>query len=121
MNQIENNRQIALRWIRAFNEHDLIRLLELYSDDAVHFSPKLKTLQPETNGWINGKPALKTWWEDAFERLPTLHYELENLIINEKQVLMEYLREVESEPAMMIAEILEIENSLIIRSRVYHT
>jgi hypothetical protein len=33
---------------------------------------------------------------------------------------MEYLREVEGEPSMMVAEVLEISNSKIQSSRVYH-
>ena len=120
MNKKNLNKQIALNWINAFNEHDLEKLLSLYSEDAVHFSPKLKIRQPETNGWIKGKPALRAWWADAFSRLPSLHYELQNLIINDEQILMEYQRKVAAEQDMMVAEILEISNALIVRSRVYH-
>lgn len=116
----ERNKQIALNWISAFNEHDLKKLLALYSDAAIHFSPKLKIRQPETEGWIMGKPALEKWWGDAFDRIPTLHYQLENLIINDDQILMEYLRKAAGDPDMMVAEILEIENNLIVKSRVYH-
>jgi len=114
------NRQVALNWIEAFNSYQLKNLLDLYATDAVHFSPKLKIRQPETNGWISGKPALEAWWADAFERLPTLQYQLTNLIADKNQVLMEYMRKVAGEPDMMVAEILEISNGLINRSRVYH-
>jgi hypothetical protein len=114
------NEKLALNWIAAFNAHDIEKLLALYAEDAVHFSPKLKVRLPETNGWISGKPALRSWWEDAFLRLPTLHYELKNLIVNNEQLLMEYLRKVPGEVDMMVAEILEINNGSIIRSRVYH-
>ncbi|MEP7165404.1 MAG: nuclear transport factor 2 family protein [Ferruginibacter sp.] len=120
MNPSVRNKQIALTWISAFNEHDLEKLLGLYSDDAVHLSPKLKIRNPETKGLISGKPALMQWWADAFDRLPSLRYKLQNLVINEDQVLMEYLRQVNNEPDMMVAEILEIKDDLIVRSRVYH-
>ena len=120
MNDIETNKQVALNWIAAFNNHDLKELLDLYAEDAAHFSPKLKIRHPETKGWVIGKPAMRDWWMDAFDRLPTLEYELKNLIVNDLQVLMEYLRKVDTESDMMVAEILEIENGLIIRSRVYH-
>jgi len=120
MDQITLNRQIALKWIEAFNEHDLEKLLALYANDAVHYSPKLKIRQPETNGRVSGKPAMRSWWADAFTRLPSLKYILENLIVDDQQLLMEYLRKVDNEPDMMVAEILEMENGLIIRSRVYH-
>ncbi|MEO7523913.1 MAG: nuclear transport factor 2 family protein [Ferruginibacter sp.] len=114
------NKKVALNWIDAFNEHDLEKLLSLYAEDAIHFSPKLKLRSPETNGWIKGKPALRSWWADAFHRLPSLHYELKNLIVNNDQLLMEYQRKVKGEPDMMIAEVLEIRQGVIIKSRVYH-
>ena len=120
MNSRESNGNIALKWIEAFNEHDLEKLLQLYDEQAAHFSPKLKSRHPETEGWISGKTALRSWWEDAFYRLPTLQYKLLNLLGDERQVLMEYQRTVVGEPIMMVAEILEIENGLIVKSRVYH-
>ncbi len=72
----EHNEQIAQRWFAAFNSHRLEDLLRLYDDQAQHFSPKLKIRQPETNGWVSGKAALRNWWQDAFDRLPDLHYEV---------------------------------------------
>ncbi len=114
------NKQIALDWIDAFNKHDLGQLLNLYAQDALHFSPKLKIRKPETKGWISGKTALRIWWNDAFERLPSLQYKLQNLIIDDTQLLMEYQRVVEGEEDMMVAEILEIKDGLIVKSRVYH-
>lgn len=114
------NEQIALKWFEAFNEHNLENLLSLYSDNAQHFSPKLKIRQPETNGLIIGKNALRTWWADAFERLPNLHYKVTSLTANEQRVFMEYIRQVPNEEDMLVAEVLEIDKGLIIVSRVYH-
>ena len=51
--------QIAHAWFDAFNTHDIEMLLALYAEDAEHYSPKLKIRQPETNGLIKGKPALR--------------------------------------------------------------
>lgn len=116
----EQNKQVANKWIDAFNKHDLEKLLTLYSPDAVHHSPKLQLRQPETGGKIRGREAMRSWWADAFERLPTLSYELVNLVTDEHQVFMEYKRTVAGEPDMMVAEILEIEAGIIVRSRVYH-
>lgn len=120
MNRLQENRTIALNWIAAFNEHDLEGLLDLYSPVAEHFSPKLKQRLPETGGYIKGRQAMHSWWKDAFDRLPSLNYKLENLIIEEGQLLMEYLRQVEGEDDIKVAEILEIKDGKIVRSRVYH-
>ena len=110
---------IALQWFAAFNAHDLEKLLYLYDDNAKHYSPKLKLRRPETNGLIIGKAALRDWWQDAFERLPQLHYEMTALTANDKRVFMEYIRRVPGEEDMAVAELLEIEDRIVF-SRVYH-
>ena len=111
---------IAFKWFDAFNEHNLDKLLSLYDDKAEHYSPKLKVKHPETKGLISGKEALRIWWQDAFERLPTLHYDVKSLTSNDYRVFMEYIRKVEGEPDMMVAELLQIEDGKIIFSKVYH-
>jgi ketosteroid isomerase-like protein len=112
--------QIAEQWFEAFNAQDLEALLSLYADDAQHFSPKLKIRQPETEGWVKGKDALRAWWQDSFERLPTLQYIPTSFTANNERVIMEYIRKVSGEVDVLIAEVLEIENGQITASRVYH-
>lgn len=114
------NTRIAERWCAAFNAHDLDALLALYNDDAQHFSPKLAVRRPETKGLVRGKEALRHWWQDAFDRLPTLHYEVLSLTANDERVFLEYIRHVANEPDLRVGEVLEIEHGLIVASRVYH-
>ncbi len=114
------NLSIAHTWFDAFNTHNLEKLLSLYDDDAEHFSPKLKIQHPETNGFIKGKNELEKWWQEAFERLPTLHYKVTSLTANEHRVFMEYTRSVDSEPDLFVGEVIEIKEGKIIASRVYH-
>lgn len=115
-----NLRNIAREWLKAFNTHDLEGLLELYHEEAIHFSPKLKIRQPETNGLIKGKPALHAWWQDAFDRLPQLEYREITITADDDRVFMEYTRLVPGEETINVAEVLEIKNGLIVASRVYH-
>lgn len=116
----EQNQAIAIKWFEAFNIHNLEQLLILYDDNAEHFSPKLKIRKPETLGLIKGKNELRIWWQDAFDRLPTLHYKVTTLTANDDRVFMEYIRQVESEEDMLVAEVLEIRDGKIVFSRVYH-
>jgi predicted SnoaL-like aldol condensation-catalyzing enzyme len=116
----QTNKQIALKWFGAFNEHNLEKLLALYDDNAQHYSPKLKIRMPETQGLIKGKSFLRTWWQDAFDRLPSLKYEVIKLTADEDQVFMEYIRHVNGEDDLSVGEILQIENGVIVFSRVYH-
>lgn len=110
---------IAYRWFEAFNAKQLEKLLSLYENDAQHYSPKLKIRQPETNGLIIGVEAMRVWWKEAFDRLPSLKYELTSLTANSDRVFMEYIRKVNGEEDMLVAEVLEIKDGKIIKSRVY--
>jgi len=116
----QKNLSIAHAWFEAFNAHNLEKLLSLYDDDAQHYSPKLKIRHPETNGLVSRKNALRTWWQDAFDRLPTLNYKVTSLTANSDRVFMEYIRTVTNEDDMVVAEVLEIKEGLIVASRVYH-
>lgn len=116
----QQNESIAFKWFEAFNQHNLENLLSLYDDHAEHFSPKLKIRKPETEGLIKGKNELRIWWQDAFDRLPTLHYKVTSLTANNDRVFMEYIRQVENEEDMLVAEVLEIKDGNIVFSRVYH-
>ena len=116
----ENLQSISFKWFDAFNNHNLEQLLALYDDDAEHYSPKLKIYKPETNGLIVGKIALRAWWQDAFDRLPSLNYKVTSLTANGDRVFMEYTRRVSGENDMQIAEVLDVKAGKIVFSRVYH-
>lgn len=114
------NKSIANAWFEAFNTRNVEQLLQLYHENAEHYSPKLKIRKPETNGLIKGKAALRAWWQDAFNRLPTLRYEVLNLIADNHSVFMEYIRHVAGEEDLRVGEVLEIESGKIKASRVFH-
>lgn len=116
----DTNKHIAMAWAAAFNAHDLEGLLALYADDAEHYSPKLKARDPRTNGLIRGTDALRTWWADAFTRLPSLRYEVVKLTADDAQVFLEYVRYVDGEDDLRVGEVLEIRGGRIVASRVYH-
>lgn len=113
--------KIAHTWFDAFNGHDIEMLLALYDEQAEHYSPKLKVHQPSSNGLIKGKPALRSWWSDAFARLPQLHYELLQLTAEGDQIFMEYIRQTPGEDDLRVGEVLIIRNNRIVASRVYHS
>ncbi|SMP94595.1 SnoaL-like domain-containing protein [Epilithonimonas pallida] len=118
--EAEELKNIANLWFKAFNEQNLDDLLSLYDESAQHYSPKLKIREPDTKGLIKGKNALRIWWKDCFERLPTLQYEVNKLTADSEQVFMEYTRKVMGEEDMKVGEVLEIKDGKIICSRVYH-
>jgi hypothetical protein len=86
----------------------------------VHTSPKIRVRHPETGGALRGKPAMRAWWGDAFARLPSMRYEPTSITADRERVFMEYVRHVDGEPDLPVAEVLEVRDGLIVASRVFH-
>lgn len=116
----DENLRVLNHWIDSFNSKNLEALLALYDDHAEHFSPKLKARSPETKGWIKGKAQLRAWWQDAFDRLPELHYAPSYSIADAHSVFVEYVRSVPGEADLVVGEVLFLENGLIVKSKVFH-
>lgn len=114
------NLRIGHKWVRAFNAHDVDALVALYADDATHTSPKIRALHPDTGGKLRGKSAIAAWWRDAIQRLPTLRYEATSFTADDNRVFVEYLRKVQGEPDLPVAEVFEVISGKIVASRVYH-
>lgn len=113
-------RQIAKTWLACFERRDLDGLLALYADDATHTSPKIRVRHPETGGLLRGKPAMRAWWQDSFDRLPSMSYVPTAITADSERVVFEYVRKVDGEPDMPVAEILEVRDGTIVASRVFH-
>ena len=113
-------REIAERWLDCFARRDLDGLLALYADDATHTSPKIRVRHPETGGVLRGKAAMRAWWQDSFDRLPSMRYEPSSFTADEHRVYMEYVRHVEGEAPYPVAEVLDISRGQIVASRVFH-
>jgi ketosteroid isomerase-like protein len=62
--------EIVDEWLSAFNRGDADGMVALYSDDAIHTSPKLRAAHPAGEGRVVGKAAMRRWWQDAFDRSP---------------------------------------------------
>jgi heme-degrading monooxygenase HmoA/ketosteroid isomerase-like protein len=111
---------IAKHWLACFEGRDLDGLLALYADDATHTSPKIRVRHPETGGVLRGKPAMRAWWADSFERLPTMRYVPTAITADRERVFMEYVRRVDGEPDLPVAEVLDVRAGFIVASRVFH-
>jgi heme-degrading monooxygenase HmoA/ketosteroid isomerase-like protein len=121
-----DTRHIAEQWLDRFEARDLDGLLALYADDATHTSPKIRVRHPETGGKLVGKPALRAWWADSFERLPALRYIPTSITADGDRALLEYIRRLPGEDDLPIAEVFDIarggrgNGGLIAASRVFH-
>ena len=112
--------EIGRKWLESWENRDLDALAGLYAADARHSSPKLRTLRPETGGYLVGRAQVREWFADAMRRLPALRYVPIALTADETRVCMEYRRVVPEEPELLVAEVLEIRDGQVVSSRVFH-
>ena len=113
-------REIAERWLECFARRDLDGLLALYADHATHTSPKIRARHPETGGLLRGKTAMRAWWQDSFDRLPTMRYVPTAITADDRRVVLEYTRHVEGDADLPVAEVFAIEGGKIVASAVFH-
>jgi ketosteroid isomerase-like protein len=112
--------EVARRWLSAFNAGDVEALLELYAEDAVHESPKVRMAMRGGDGKLRGKTALREWWQGAFSRLPGMTYELTALTSDPSRAVIEYIRRAPGEEPLAVAEAFEVRDGKIVHSIVYH-
>jgi SnoaL-like domain len=77
-------------WIDAWNAHDLGRILSHYSDEFEMSSPFIRELAQEPSGMLKGKAQVGAYWRTALERLPDLHFELQDVFIGASSVTIFY-------------------------------
>jgi hypothetical protein len=111
---------VARRWLAAFNAGDVDSLVDLYADDAVHESPKVRKAMPGSGGKLVGRSAMRDWWQQAFTRLPGMTYELTTLTSNRSRAVIEYVRRAPGEEPLRVAEAFEVRDGKIVHSVVYH-
>ncbi len=115
-----DTRPVAEAWLARFEARDLDGLLALYADDATHTSPKIRARHPETGGKLVGKAAMRAWWADAFARLPSMRYLPTSITAGPDSVLLEYVRRVDGEADLPVAEVFDVRDGNIVASRVFH-
>jgi limonene-1,2-epoxide hydrolase len=111
---------IGRAWMRAFNAHDVDALVALYAEHGTHTSPKIRALHPDTGGKLVGHAALRAWWSDSITRIPSLRYEATAFTASPERVFVEYVRHADGAEPMPVAEVFDVEDGLIVASRVYH-
>ena len=111
---------VARRWLAAFNAGDVEAVVELYADDSVHESPKVRNTMPGSEGKLKGKAAMRNWWNLALARQPGITYELTALTSDQSRAVIEYVRRAPGEEPLAVAEAFEVLQGKIVHSIVYH-
>jgi ketosteroid isomerase-like protein len=86
----ESAQEFAEHWIDAWNAHDLSAILSHYTEDFQMSSPYIVQIANEPSGTLNGKSAVAAYWSAALEKIPTLHFELLQVLAGVGSVTVYY-------------------------------
>lgn len=102
---------LARRWERAWNAHDLEAVLALVADDVVFTSPYATRVLPGSDGVLRGRDALRGYWGRGLALLPDLHHRVEKVFAGVDTVVLAYRNERGGE----VSEVLELRDGLVVR------
>lgn len=105
-------REFGEEWIASWNSHDLERILAHYTDDVVFSSPRIVQLLGDPSGQVCGKEALHAYWAKGLQRLPDLHFVIEDVHASVDSVVVNY----RNEQGQAVTEVLTFRDGLICQS-----
>jgi hypothetical protein len=107
-------------WDDALGKRDLEAALSLYADDASIESPLVQHLLKQRDGIVQGKENLRMFVAKVFETNPPQRKRFRQGFFTDGRVLTwEYPRTTPKGEQMELVEVMEIEDGLIRRHRVY--
>ena len=107
-------------WDEALGKKDLEASLSLYADDATIESPLVRHLMKGSDGIVQGKENLRSFIAKVFQTNPPQRKRFKQGFFTDGRVLTwEYPRSAPEGEQMDLVEVMEIENGLIKRHRVY--
>jgi hypothetical protein len=107
-------------WDRALGAKDVEAAVALYAPDVVLESPLVRLLTGSAEGVVRGRENLNEFVRIVFENTPPTRRRYRTGFFTDGQTIMwEYPRQAPEGDQMDFVEVMEIENGLIQRHRVY--
>jgi ketosteroid isomerase-like protein len=120
LKSLKTMEHIHQQWNTALANKDIQGLLKLYADDAVLESPLVPHLFNRASGILQGKAALQALLKILFQCQPAKRQFYRNSYFTDgKRLMWEYPRLAPNGEQMDFAEVMEIEQGLIKKHRVY--
>jgi ketosteroid isomerase-like protein len=69
-------KEFAQHWVEAWNSHDLDGIISHYASNVVLTSPAVTKVIGEASGTVNGKAALRNYFQKGLEMFPNLQFKL---------------------------------------------
>jgi ketosteroid isomerase-like protein len=86
----DNARDLASRWSRAWNAHDLDEIMSHYAEDVVLVSPVAAKILNDPSGTVKGKEALRAYFKRGLDAYPNLKFELLDVMWGVSSVIIYY-------------------------------
>lgn len=83
-------KKFANQWLESWNEHDLGKILEYYSEDIEITSPLLKLKERNELAFLKGKIIVTDYWQNSFLKFPNLNFELLEINTTRNQIIFYY-------------------------------
>ena len=117
---MHDTERIYRLWDEALGKKDLEASLSLYADDASLESPLVQHLMNTKEGIVQGKERLREFIARVFQTNPPQRKRFKQGYFSDGRVITwEYPRVSPEGEQMDLVEVMEIENGLIKRHRVY--
>ncbi len=94
-------------WIRAWNNHDIEKILEHYSDQVEFWSPVITQLEFNEQGMIADKKMLKKYFETGLKAYPELQFKLYHYYTGMRSIVICY----QSVKGLVAAETFELDTT----------
>jgi len=110
------------KWTDAWNNHDLKKILSLYSEDILFSSPKVKLVFPDRQiAKITNKRELEEYFSRGLKAFQNLHFTPVDYFLKKQKVILEYLGTPDNKIQWSVMEKFEFNTvGLIIKSNVYY-
>jgi ketosteroid isomerase-like protein len=81
----------AEEWVASWNSHDLDRVLNHYTDDFSIETPMALKIQPESQGILKGKAAIRIYWTMGLQLIPDLEFKIIDVLTGIDSLSIYYL------------------------------
>lgn len=85
--------ELAQKWIKDWNNHDLDAIISHYAEEVELVSPLAVQLLGNKDGKVTGKTALKNYFTKGLEANPKLKFEPIQTLIGIESIVMYYRKD----------------------------
>jgi hypothetical protein len=86
----EQGAKLAAEWVAAWNAHDLDVIMALYAPDIAFQTPTIIDTLGISDGRVTGSDALREHFARGLERLPDLHFDLDEVYVGVRSLAITY-------------------------------